>query len=409
MRVPTLIFATAIVCVNCLGQTKQPNDAQSKQDLSEPARIVDIQADYPGGNINVESNDGKTVDLSPRLDGGRNWFYWNFEAIAERAGEVAFVFPEKVAGFENGAVGFQGPAISTDQGVSWRWMGNNTALVRGRSFTYTFSDPGERVRFAVTLPYTESNWQAFLQDHQANRHLQTRVLTQSRQGRDVELVQIGRAGPGKIAMLVTARHHATETIASFVLEGMLAAAMSDDPVGVEFRQRFVLYAVPFVDKDGVERGDQGKGRTPHDHNRDYGEKSIYPEVQAIMELGEEQQIGASLDLHCPTLVMDDHQLMYFVGPSDVPTNNAAIVDRFAKAIKEELPDGAPFGPLVWLKPIDDEKRTMNSGYFASRPGCLTASTLEIPFAPSKASMDQPSLDAYGWAVLRAWNQLDLQN
>ena len=44
--------------------------------------------------------------------------------------------------------------------------------------------------------------------------------------------------------------------------------------------------VPFVDKDGVEEGDQGKNRAPRDHNRDYAGASMYPETGALRELGE---------------------------------------------------------------------------------------------------------------------------
>ena len=150
-----------------------------------------------------------------------------------------------------------------------------------------------------------------------NAHIRTGVLTKSRHGRDVELLQIGQAGPDVQAVLVTGRHHAAETIASHVLEGFLQEAMSDSPAGEAFRKRYVLFAVPFVDKDGVEEGDQGKNRKPHDHNRDYGESSIYPEVQAIKELDRAQNFRFALDFHCPMLTLADHQVMYFVGQRSI--------------------------------------------------------------------------------------------
>jgi hypothetical protein len=49
------------------------------------------------------------------------------------------------------------------------------------------------------------------------------------------------------------------------------------------RDRVEFLIVPFVDKDGVEEGDQGKNRHPHDHNRDYATPCLYPEVQALRE------------------------------------------------------------------------------------------------------------------------------
>lgn len=367
---------------------------------------VTIRTDFPGGNAVVVKNAGAVVELAPDLRGGRDWFYWCFEAIAVRPGEVVFTFPPKVAGFANGAVGHQGPAVSTDGGKSWKWMGNDTAVVRGRSFSHTFSKSGEAVRFAVAIPYLQADWEAFVARHTGNPHMETSVLTKSRKGRAVELVRVGRPGPGVTAVLVTARHHACETIASFAMEGLIESAASDTPAGAAFRKKYVLYAVPFVDKDGVEDGDQGKWRKPHDHNRDYGDMPLYPEVKAIQELGEAKDVRAALDLHCPTLVMDDHQVMYFAGAADVPAHNKDAVTQLARRIKGEMPKGAPAGPLVWLKMADQDRAAHFNGHFGRRPGILVSATLEIPYAPRGAAMGPDSVRSYGAAILRAWNAME---
>ena len=249
---------------------------------SAASGAVTIDTAFPGGNAKVTRNKGGSVRVAPDLRGDNPWFYWCFEATATKPGRVSFIFPNKVIGFENGAIGFQGPALSTDLGKTWRWMGTNR--VDGSTFHYDFTRTNERVRFAVTIPYVQTDLDAFLAKNASNRRLHKNVLTKSRGGREVELLRIGAHGERTKSVLVTARHHAAETIASYVLEGFLQEAMSDSPEGDEFRKRYVLYAVPFVDKDGVEEGDQGKNRKPHDHNRDYGEKSIYPEVQAIKDL-----------------------------------------------------------------------------------------------------------------------------
>ena len=83
-----------------------------------------------------------------------------FEAISTKPGRVTFVFPERVAGFKNGAIGFQGPAISTDVGKTWKWMGREQ--VDGDSFFYEFTKANERIRFAVTIPYVQQNLESFL-------------------------------------------------------------------------------------------------------------------------------------------------------------------------------------------------------------------------------------------------------
>jgi len=362
---------------------------------------VVITTNFPGGNALVQKNEGNTVQVAPDLRGDKPWFYWYFQAEVKQPGRVNFVFPEKVIGFKNGAIGKQGPAVSLDLGKTWEWMGTDN--VEGKSFYYNFTEKNQKVRFAVTIPYLQSDLDAFLKKNSANPHLAKSVLTKSRKGREVELLQIGKPGPGVKAVLLTCRHHASETMASYVHEGFMKAAMSDTPEGIEFRKEYVLYAVPFVDKDGVEDGDQGKNRKPHDHNRDYGEGSIYPEVDAIEKLGDSKNVHLSLDLHCPTLVMGDHQVMYFAGHKNIPKNNYANVKQLADLIDKELPPNAPHGPLVWLRDAQGSKGSnLNSGYFARRKGAIMAVTLEIPFAPPGKNMAPDTVRKYGELMLAAW-------
>ena len=79
--------------------------------------------------------------------------------------------------------------------------------------------------------------------------------------------------------------------------------LSDTEDGRWFRSHGDFFIVPFVDKDGVEDGDQGKNRRPHDHNRDY-KLRIYPEVRAITErlpAWSDSKPLFFLDMHCPWL------------------------------------------------------------------------------------------------------------
>ncbi|MFP6763553.1 MAG: M14 family zinc carboxypeptidase [Planctomycetaceae bacterium] len=369
-----------------------------------PATTIDaadvrIRSDFPGGNIEIIRNTGRTVHMAPDLRNDRPWFYWYFEATATTPGRVHFVFPEQVAGFKHGAIGFQGPAISVDRGRSWKWMG--TENVRGSSFFHDFTQSQSVVRFAVSIPYVQSDLDRFLEKHARNGHLRRTILTKSRHGRDVELLQIGTTGTHTKPVLVTARHHATETIASYVLEGLLQAAMADTESGIGFRSKYVLFAIPFVDKDGVEEGDQGKNRKPHDHNRDYGKQSLYPEVQAIKSLDQTLDFQFSLDLHCPTLVMKDHQVLYFVGPKSHPAFNFDNVTAFAKLMQKGLPESAPVGPLVWLRDRDTPA-PMNSNYFGFKKNAILAATLEVPFAPPGKATSPEDCRGYGAVMLHAW-------
>ena len=93
-------------------------------------------------------------------------------------------------------------------------------------------------------------------------------------------------------------------MASYVVEGLMDAVLSDtDPV-LWLREHVELVVIPFVDKDGVEAGDQGKNRIPHDHKADYHGESIYPEVAALRAFVSDWAHGkphVTLDMHDPTM------------------------------------------------------------------------------------------------------------
>ena len=121
--------------------------------------------------------------------------------------------------------------------------------------------------------------------------------------------------PGPYRLAFTCRHHACECLASYELEGIIEAMLAQDETGRWYREHVSAVFVPFVDKDGVEDGDQGKNRRPHDHNRDYAGDSIYPTVAAIKTLLPEWSGGRldlALDLHCPSRM--DSRISFVGGP-----------------------------------------------------------------------------------------------
>jgi len=362
---------------------------------------VTIGTDFPGGNALVKSIEGDTVSIAPDLAGGRNWFYWCIEARVKQPGTVTFSLP-------GGKIGNQGPAISRDQGKTWEYMGKST--VEGNTFTYRFTKSNDPVRLAVTIPYLQKDLDAFLKKNARNPHLSRGILTRSKAGRDVELLRIGRPGPGIEPVCFTCRHHACETLASFLVEGFMQAAIDETPEGQAFRSKYVLYVIPFVDKDGVEEGDQGKGRTPHDHNRDYGKGSIFPEVDAIEKLAVDKKIRYQVDWHCPTLLMGSHQLYYFCGPKLIPPANYENVQKWSDQIKEAMPKAAPAGPAVWLKPVKYKTSgDLCSGFHAFLPGMVMATALEVPFAPPGKDMSPGSVRSYGKGFLTAWTRTEFSD
>lgn len=346
------------------------------------AAEVTIDADYPGGNIIVERIEGDTVTLQQDLrDTERWWFYWNFRVSAEPGRTLTFRFTNK------NAFGTQGPAVSEDDGLTWSWLG--TKSVKADSFSYTFPPDAKRVRFAFALPYQEADLKRFLTQHKANEHLVVHELCKTRKDRSVERIHIGKLeGQPKHRVLIVGRHHACESTASYVVEGLMEGLLADTEDGKWFRENVEVMVVPFMDKDGVEDGDQGKLRKPRDHNRDYVGESLYPSVKTLRTFVPEWSAGRlsiALDFHSPSI---RDQKIFQAGSSD--QNIWAEQQRFG-GILQSVTDNSdkslaynpshdiPFG-TSWNK-ASNYKQGKTFGQWAGElEGIRLSSTFEIPYA-----------------------------
>lgn len=279
--------------------------------LSAQPRDLTFATDFPGGNIVVEKIDGDTVFLKPDLrDTEGDWFYWYFAARGAAGRTLTFHFADvqKMAAF--------GPAVSTDQGKTWRWLYKEHGV--RKSFTYTFAAGEDDVRFSVGIPYLQANLDAFLKKHINDHSLRKDTLCMTRKGRAVEKITIG--DPESIPeykVVITARHHACEMMANYELEGIMDALLSRGKDMKWLRKNVEFMIIPFVDKDGVEDGDQGKNRNGRDHNRDYSGVSLYPSTAALRKLipeWSEGKIRMAFDLHCP-----------YINATTVPRNETVFI------------------------------------------------------------------------------------
>ena len=269
---------------------------------------IEIRSDYPGGNVKVDKIDeaANAVVLRPDLRDTRgNWFYWDFTVRRSRGDRpteqtIHFQFPKN--GYDY--LASLGPAISRDGGKTWRWLNADGKRHEPKNaFDYTFAADETETRFATSIPYLQKDWDAASARWRGKDGVKFDVLCKSQSGRrDTELLRIScRNGKAKWLFAYTARHHACETTANPVMEGIIDEILSGSPEGEWVRDNADCVFVPFMDKDGVEDGDQGKNRRPHDHNRDYV-AGIYTSVRAWKELLVRESHGKKIvffDLHSP--------------------------------------------------------------------------------------------------------------
>jgi hypothetical protein len=373
-----------------------------------------VDCDFPGGNIIVDAIEGNTVELHQDLrDTEGDWFYWYFRVRGAAGRTLNFEFTK------GNVIGVRGPAVSSDGGWTWRWLAKEA--VKEATFQYTFPDDAEEIRFCFAMPYLERNLQRFIRCYEGNPNLKVDVLCKkqrttssyrkTRKGRDVELLHLGRLdGECDYRVLLTCRHHACEMMASYTLEGIMESILADTEDGRWLREHVEFLVIPFVDKDGVEDGDQGKNRKPHDHNRDYNGESIYPSVKAIRELVPEWSAGrlkVAIDLHCPHIRGTHNEVIYMVGNA-----SKAIWKRqleFGKIL-----ESVQTGPLVYRTENDlpfGEGWNTSKNYAAGKSSSRWASELdgiqlvtsfEIPYANARGiAVTQESAKTFGYDIVKA--------
>jgi len=343
---------------------------------------VTVDADFPGGNAVVEKIDGDQVQLHQDLrDTQGTWFWWHFRARGAAGRTLTFQFSK------GDVIGVRGPAVSTDGGKTWAWLGKEA--VKGASFRYAFAADAQEVRFCFAMPYFEANLREFLKPYAANPGLKLLTLCKSRKGREVERLVVGRLEDQPDArVLITCRHHCCECMASYAVEGIIESALADSDDGKWFRGHVEMMIIPFADKDGVEDGDQGKNRRPRDHNRDYLGESIYPETAALRELVPAWSGGrlrAALDLHCPHIRGTHNEVIYIVG-----SESKAIweqQERFGGILEAvqtgplayRAKDNLPFGK-AWNTGGNYSGGKSSSRWAGELPGVALATSFEIPYA-----------------------------
>ncbi len=354
-----------------------------------------IHGRFPGGNIRVDRIEGDDVYLEQELrDTEGWWFYWGF--CVEGAAGRSLTFH-----FTNGhVVGYRAAAVSPDN-VEYHWLGDGHAI-DGATFTYDFGAEEERVFFRYALPYQLSNYENWLRKQTAP--IETGVLCVTERGRNLPYFILGDADAER-SIFFTSRHHACESMATWGLEGAVEACIQQlaDLKALNCN----LIVAPFIDLDGVEDGDQGKNRAPHDQNRDYIDEPHYVVIRALTRLAQEKQIAAFVDYHDPWYQGEVNDHLSLVRRE----RGGSLVDHFAAHLKEETARNATERDIVytgahdiypgelWVPAIPNPATSVS---FFRRLGVDLAVSIEIPyFGTPDFTYDQGNVKRLGGCIARA--------
>ncbi len=348
---------------------------------------IKIDTAIEGGNAEIVSVEDSTITFRPQLrDTQEWWFYWRFDILEAEGKTITLQCADR------NSFDYEGAAVSFDGGKSWRYTGNNSVDFKNKRLSIAVPEGVSRVGVSFAIPYTSENLGRLLKKYSGKPEFKVHPLAKTKKGRQniyITLEPVGREAVKKVAF--TARHHACEMTANYVIEGIVSRYFSDTPQGRWARENLAVFIVPFMDYDGVIDGDQGKNRAPHDHNRDYID-TIYPSVAAIkkeLPRWADGKLLFAIDVHCPYISARNpakeinDRLMFTAPQSDFANKN---LEKFTALLSSELAED-PARPQ--LNPNDivkfgtmwnTQKKPIIFKFWAERlPSCEFGTSLEIPY------------------------------
>lgn len=214
---------------------------------------------------------------------------------------------------------------NADNGQEWFWGGTDIAYYKNNywkdnrggysknyytfTFTYKFKHSNDKVFFAYSMPYTYSDlckdlkWYEALEKDYIHRNTLCRTLA----GNKCEYLVITSKSKSKKdvkkGVVITARVHPGESIASWMMRGVLDFLTGDSPEAVILWDMFVFKVVPMLNPDGVINGNYRCSLCGGDLNRRYKapSKVLHPTVYALKrlcnEFQEERELSLFVDLH----------------------------------------------------------------------------------------------------------------
>lgn len=271
----------------------------------------------------------------------------------------------------------------------------------GHELTITMTPEYDSVWLAYFEPYPEERHLALIGRSQRQPGVRAQHLGSTVEGRDMTMLTVGDAAPGRKHIWIIARQHPGETMAEWFCEGLLErvtgqGAWADDPVTRKLLQRAVIHVVPNMNPDGAARGNLRTNAVGANLNREWMEPDAArsPEVLVVRDAIQATGCDMFFDVH------GDEALPYvFVAGSEMlpgfTEQQRADQQRFIAAFLRASPDfqdavGYPAGKY------NSDALKLASKYIGHAYGCLSL-TLELPF---KDNVNLPD-PLHGWSAQRS--------
>ncbi len=254
---------------------------------AQGAEPIRFNTNFEGGSLGTIETTGEG-SFRCRVKGqqderGRNrqasWYFFRMEGVLGR--DLMITMTDFVGEYNDkpGACPM-GPDIvpvwSVD-GEHWRPVPSLAWDDRAKEATIRLRPEADTIWIAHQPPYTPRRLARVLGEIDRSDHARVEVIGKTARGRDLELVTITDAevpDRDKKCVWLQARQHAWESGTSYVMEGALRFAASDEPSARELRRKVVFKFTPMVDPDGSAAGEVRFNANGFDVNRHWDEVDL---------------------------------------------------------------------------------------------------------------------------------------
>ena len=355
-----------------------------------------ISSSFDAGAVEVLSlDDPQDIRLRLRADNAADFRQWFHFRLMDAAGKpLRLVFENAAeAAYPDGWPDYRCVASYDRQ----NWFRVAATRYEDGRLIVEHTPERDSVYYAYFEPYSHERHLDLLAWAEMSPFASVRNLGATVDGRDLDVVVVGRPGPARRPVWIIARQHPGETMAEWFVEGLLERLLDGaDAVARKVREHAVLYIVPNMNPDGAVRGNLRTNAAGRNLNREWREPDLTASPEVFLVREEMQRTGCDLflDIH------GDEALPYvfFSTAEEVPGFTAASARRQARFIEAFAAVAPDFQTEEGYKPgrFGEELLTLASKWVANHFGCVSL-TLEMPFKDNANLPDELT----GWNGARS--------
>ncbi|CAM3847936.1 M14 family metallopeptidase [Rheinheimera salexigens] len=354
-----------------------------------------ITSNFDSGNIEIiQADSPDNIQLAIRKDNQSDFYQWFHFRLNTPHAEHHKIKLMNAGGsaYADGWKDYQAVASYDRQ----NWFRVDTEY-DGEVLTINHFPEAESCYFAYFAPYSYERHMDLLHQSQADYNCQLVELGETLDGRDMSMLIVGEPAEGKKNIWITARQHPGESMAEWLIEGLIERLLDeDDGVSRLLLDKAVFYIVPNMNPDGSVRGHLRTNAVGTNLNREWQTPSMEKSPEVFLVRGKMQEIGVDmfLDIH------GDENLPYnFVaGTEGVPSYNKR-VEQLENTFKQTLVTVTPEFQTEHGYDLDapgQANMTVAAAWVGDHFNCLSY-TVEMPFKDNANLPDE----AYGWSDIRS--------